>query len=466
MRVRLLGTGSADGIPNPFCTCATCDDARQSGCTRASSSALVDDVIWIDPGPGAAPAAGRQATTLDRVCHVLITHGHPDHLAPEFMLWRSWIQGLPTLHVHGPAHAIARFEHWLSPELPVSLHVVQPGDEFTARTDNGAYVVRAIPSAHGHGNGDIYADEAVLYDITAPDTHRLLYATDTGPLRELSLEAVRNRDFTLVLIEETFGDRAQADGHLNIETLGSTLADLRASGAIGDKTDVIAFHLSHHNPPPAALAAELAPLGARIVDDGTVVDTGSPTPMHAFVVGGARSGKSTYAERLALRFSDVTYIATGGVRPDDPEWTARIAEHRNRRPAHWRTVESTDLVSALTGARAGQVLLIDCMGMWLTAQLDDTDAWSENPAVAADALAETQTRIDALLNAVTSCPANLLIVSNEVGQGVVPATHSGRLFRDLLGTMNARLSDVCTDTTFMVAGRALSTRTLITQERS
>lgn len=456
MRVRLLGTGSADGLPNPFCTCATCDDARTTGRTRTSSSALIDGVILVDPGPQAGAAAGRQGVPCADVAHVLITHGHPDHLAPEFLMWRSWIQGLGDLHLWGPAHALERCTHWIPPGAAITTHAVAPGDVAVLDTPLGDYELRVIASAHGHGNGDAYADEAVLFDLTSPDGDRLLYATDTGPLREPSLTALRDRAFDLVLIEETFGHHPQSAGHLNLATLDTTLQRMRECGAVTSSTDVVAFHLGHHNPPAAELAGELAAIGARAVDDGTVIDLRAPSHHRELVIGGARSGKSHYAEEVAARLGNVTYIATGGTRADDPEWSARISAHRARRPADWRTVETADLVPLLRDATARDTLLVDCIGMWLTTQLDEADAWNE--AETTRAIPRVHAQIDALVDAVRTTPSRLVLVTNEVGQGVVPATASGRLFRDLLGIVNARLADACDDTTVMVAGRALVTR--------
>ena len=454
MRIRLLGTGSADGLPNPFCDCATCADARRSGRTRASSSALIDDVLLIDPGPGAGPAAGQQGASLREVEHVLVTHGHPDHLAPEFLLWRSWIPGLHPLRMWGPAHAIDRCTHWLA-DYPVEVTAIDAGTVLTLETRHGTYTVHAIPAAHGIGNGDAYAEEALLYDVTGPDGDRLLYATDTGPLPASTIALLAGRRFDAVLIEETFGHVAEAPGHLNIARLGTTLEAFRAHEVITDRTDVIAFHLSHHNPPARELDAALAEIGARAVDDGTVVDTRRPRRARDLVIGGARSGKSTYAERLAAREHDVTYVATGGARPDDTEWVERIAAHRARRPVHWATVETIDPTQALGEAAAMDTLIIECVGTWLTAQLDAVDAWAMDPA---DAAAHADRAIDAFIAAIEDCEARLIIVSNEVGQGVVPATPAGRLFRDVLGVANRRIADVCDRTTFLVAGRAIDAR--------
>ncbi|RNL75363.1 bifunctional adenosylcobinamide kinase/adenosylcobinamide-phosphate guanylyltransferase [Nocardioides marmorisolisilvae] len=164
--------------------------------------------------------------------------------------------------------------------------------------------------------------------------------------------------------------------------------------------------------------------------------------MRVLVTGGVRSGKSAHAEGLLADRPAVTYVAAGPVPgPDDTEWAARVALHRDRRPAHWSTVESTDLPAVLGGENA---LLVDCLGTWLTAQLDDL-GWE------ADGLAS---RIDALTDAVATCE-DIVLVTNEVGAGVVPEHRSGRLFRDQLGVVNQRIAAVCDEVHLVVAGRVL-----------
>ena len=391
---------------------------------------------------------------MRNVQHIFFTHGHPDHLAPDFLLWRSWISDLTTLHIWGPPMAIARFEHWVIDDAPVSFHVVTPGDECIARTTAGNVVVQVLEAAHGHGNGDVFADEAVLYDLTSVDGDRLLYASDTGPLKPYTISDVADRDFNVVLIEETFGFKTDhKTGHLDLATLPTTLQLLRDAGAVTASTDVIAFHLSHHNPPEQELATELAKCGARVVDDGTVINTRASRTQKLLILGGARSGKSTYAEQCALKFQDVTYVATGGTRADDAEWMARVALHQERRPPHWSTLESTDLVSAISNATTP--LLIDCLTMWLTTKLDEADAWNEDETAHTQAMQRVNAEIDALVHVVEQSPVELILVSNEVGQGIVPDSVSGRLFRDLMGIVNTRISEVVTDAVFVIAGKAL-----------
>jgi adenosylcobinamide kinase / adenosylcobinamide-phosphate guanylyltransferase len=172
------------------------------------------------------------------------------------------------------------------------------------------------------------------------------------------------------------------------------------------------------------------------------------------VLGGARSGKSEHAEALLPADQRVTYVATARRDPDDLEWTARIAAHVGRRPPTWSTVEvgPRELATVLESATPDDPpLLVDDLATWLTGVLDDVFAWDGDAA----ALAEADRRADRLVAAVTRCPAPLVLVSAEVGLGVVPETRSGRLFRDELGALNARLGSVCDEVLLLVAGIAV-----------
>lgn len=173
--------------------------------------------------------------------------------------------------------------------------------------------------------------------------------------------------------------------------------------------------------------------------------------VRVLVTGGVRSGKSRHAEALLAGEPVVTYVAPGPTEREDgdPDWAARIAAHRARRPAAWHTLESRDLVAALS--REGAVL-VDCLGTWLTAVLDEAAAW-DLPTEEVHALLDAR-----LAPAVAACAAAsgpVVLVTNEVGLGVVPAHRSGRLFRDLLGTVNQALAAACDEVHLVVAGRVL-----------
>ncbi|OBA52004.1 nicotinate-nucleotide--dimethylbenzimidazole phosphoribosyltransferase [Nocardia sp. 852002-20019_SCH5090214] len=164
--------------------------------------------------------------------------------------------------------------------------------------------------------------------------------------------------------------------------------------------------------------------------------------MRTLVLGGARSGKSAYAEEVAGRSGPVRYVATAVPDPADADFADRIAAHRVRRPGTWHVVEG-DPITVL--GDSAPVTLIDDLGTWLTARIDARAAWeSPRGTVGPD--------IDALVAAVTGYADRLLIVSPEVGLGVVPATASGRLFQDEIGTLNQRLAAVCDEVVLVVAG--------------
>jgi len=153
------------------------------------------------------------------------------------------------------------------------------------------------------------------------------------------------------------------------------------------------------------------------------------------VLGGARSGKSSYAEGLLAREHSVEYVACGAApSEDDAEWAGRVALHRARRPGSWTTVETVDLVAVL--GSTGSPVLIDCLTTWLARVMDDCGVWTEAPG-SDKRLAEA---IDDVVGAWTASRRRVVGVSNEVGSGIVPATPSGRRFRDELGVLNARVA--------------------------
>ena len=173
----------------------------------------------------------------------------------------------------------------------------------------------------------------------------------------------------------------------------------------------------------------------------------SPGHIH-FILGGARSGKSSRAEALARQASgEVVFVATCATTdPLDLEMAARVAAHRNRRPAEWETVENRFDLDAVFAEHPGKTILVDCLTLWLS-------WWSSRE----DRLAEEQImrKLDDALAAVRTHGVRLLLVSNELGMGLVPMGEGNRDYRDLCGRANqlvARSADVVE---FVVAGLPL-----------
>ena len=169
------------------------------------------------------------------------------------------------------------------------------------------------------------------------------------------------------------------------------------------------------------------------------------------VTGPSRSGKSRWAEHLAsLHPGPVLYLATGEPPGDDERWAQRIKDHRERRPSGWQTVEvGADLTTALSQlnpSAEGQeprLLLIDALGTWLAQHLEaSAEQWQECST--------------ALLNQLQQQREPVILVMEEVGWGVVPATAIGGLFRDRMGALQQRLNAISRESWLVVNGRALN----------
>ena len=161
-----------------------------------------------------------------------------------------------------------------------------------------------------------------------------------------------------------------------------------------------------------------------------------------FLVGGARSGKSAGAARLALDSGQpVVFIATG--EPRDDEMAARIRRHREDRPVEWRTVEAPlDLLAAVRSTSPGDFLIVDCLTLWVS-NLLESGVESDGIGAAAEGVARELV------------PRHGVVVSNEVGLGIVPANELARAFRDVLGAVNVTFAGLASRAVLMVAGRAV-----------
>ena len=164
-----------------------------------------------------------------------------------------------------------------------------------------------------------------------------------------------------------------------------------------------------------------------------------------FLLGGARAGKSTLATSLAMRSrAPVMFIATA--EPRDDEMTARIAHHRAERPADWVTVEEPlELAGAVRALASDAFAIVDCLTLWVSNALERGDG-EEAILAKATMVAETLAARDA--------PA--VVISNEVGLGIVPANELARRFRDVLGLVNATAAGCADRALLVVAGRTLA----------
>ena len=204
---------------------------------------------------------------------------------------------------------------------------------------------------------------------------------------------------------------------------------------------------------------------AVIVIGPTAGDLTAPVPAsqgrrRVLVLGGARSGKSAFAESMLSAHLHVEYVATAAPRPDDPEWAQRVAGHQARRPGAWSTREAEigsgehvlDL-SAVCADAHGSAALVDSITAWLTSVLDRHGAWTDSTASeAAHRRAAIDADLEHLIAAWENSQRHIVAVTDEVGGGIVPASASGRLFRDELGMLNQRLAATADEVWQVTAG--------------
>jgi adenosylcobinamide kinase / adenosylcobinamide-phosphate guanylyltransferase len=391
MRVLVEGSGGAAGWPQPGCRCVSC---LTQECTRVRSTIVIDGLMRLTAGGGGGGDAGGGDA--------------------------------------GGGDA---------------------GGGDAGRGGAAGYLVRQVADTRHQG-------EPGGWDVTGPDGGRLLYPARPGAVPVPS-EGAAAYDIAFL---DLLGEPAQ-------------LGLLRARGLITSGTVTAVAFADHRVSSEGELRRRCAFWRAELPGDGDAVttvrsaekrsDVSRRMPWRVLVLGGARSGKSEQAEMRLAGEPDVTYVATGPTgptgagrsaepagAPGDPEWTARVAAHRARRPAWWRTAETTDLAGVLAGARGA--LLIDGIGTWLAAVMDECGAWDGS----ADSAARLAARIAGLAGAWRQTTAYVVAVSDETGLGVVPGTPAGRLFRDELGRLNQVLAAESEEAELVVAGRIVPLGTI------
>ncbi len=170
--------------------------------------------------------------------------------------------------------------------------------------------------------------------------------------------------------------------------------------------------------------------------------------MVTLILGGARSGKSRFAQTLAAKGRHVAFIGTA--RPSDTEMRRKIAYHRSERPASWKTIDAPVKLAEAIASRCSDidVILVDCLTVYVDNIMDARRGNSQ----------KIQKDLDALCQEIQRSQCSIILVSNEVGCGIVPAFRSGRRYRDILGQLNQRVATIADRVIMMVAGVPLTVK--------
>jgi phosphoribosyl 1,2-cyclic phosphate phosphodiesterase len=255
MEILFLGTAASEGFPNPFCSCENCQKARKEGkkSIRLRSSILIDEKILIDFGPDLVASANRFGKDLSKVEHILITHGHSDHLFFKNFEYRNPIfsgnyESLPHVDLIVPDQLGSVIKE--KTELPkFSLMSVSP---FVTIHLNG-YVIYTLKANHTSGFG-----ETPLNYLIEKDEEKILYAVDTGRILPETFDFIKNnlngKKLDLVILDATMGFNKKYEFHMGYEEILQTKEDLYDEGIIDDSTKIVVTHFSHlHNPPHSEL---------------------------------------------------------------------------------------------------------------------------------------------------------------------------------------------------------------------
>jgi phosphoribosyl 1,2-cyclic phosphate phosphodiesterase len=290
MRLRFLGTAAAEGYPDLFCDCENCRAAREKGgkSLRRRASALIDEVLLIDPGPDLHAAALHDGFSFAGLRYCLQTHEHSDHLDPLHFFSRApmcQVKGHGRLEYFATEGALAKAAAgvglaatgiglaggFLDPATAdrwsVTARPVAPFQEVAV----GPYRVRPVSAFHDP------KITPLLYLIER-DGRCLFYATDTGELpaetwADLEAQAAAGRRVHVVAMDHTFGMAGRVQGHMNWEQFTEQAARMRAIGLLADGARVFAHHIAHHsNPPHEALSAFAASHGYEVAYDGLEVE--------------------------------------------------------------------------------------------------------------------------------------------------------------------------------------------------
>ena len=219
---------------------------RDNGDMRGQTSALVDGTLLLDCGPEAPRAAQRQGGPR-RGAALAVHPRAPDHTGPAALMWRGWVHTDQPLDVLGPPAVIEECRRWVEPDAPIRWHELRA--RATWSSSGLPRCARSPPTTVTRRSGRRCSTTS-----PAPTGERMLWATDTAPLPQVTLDMVMGAAYDAVFLEQTNGDDLDTGtDHLDLRSWPLQVAELRRRGAVTDRTRLVPIHLGHGNPPPPQL---------------------------------------------------------------------------------------------------------------------------------------------------------------------------------------------------------------------
>jgi len=443
----LIGTGGTNGWPEDGCRCASCMRAAASGLTRRPGRVLVDGTLEFTPYRQVLAGTGQPGGLAH---HIVQIPGGFDITCPDGgrLLLAAGPGAIPEPAPDARPYDIALLDLLAS---PAQLGGLRAAGLIRAHTS-----VAALYADHRISSEPELARRCELWRAVACQDGQLVTSPAPGVPEVIPAPgtAATRPHRTLILGGARSGKSTEAELRLAAEPSVTYLA--AGPWAAPDKSSLSRSSAGSAGS-RAAVARAAATQSRGAATQSAATQTGATQltaaqSAQALPAAGSEAAATDTGPGLALEPDNAaSRVWTGPDGEPDTEWAERVARHQARRPPWWRTVESLDIAASLrqeTGA-----VLIDGIGTWLAAVMDEVGMWAGEPPGAGASAELLGARVDDLIDAWRQTAAIVVAVTDEVGFGLVPPYPAGRAFRDQLGWLNQRLAAESEVNLLVVAGR-------------
>jgi len=279
MKIIFLGTAAATSFPLTFCRCKNCEDARKfkGKSIRKRSSLLIDDTILIDMGPDFVTALNMYNKDITKIKYLLQTHPHSDHFdAGHFVTrWTEYATvNAPHLDIVASEKCFNKMSEMIKNNEDIDifnedwqkdLNISLVNIEHSQSIKFEDYTITAVESLHDVNQGSL------LY-LIEKDNKKFLYATDTVLFSSKALDLLKNKDLDCLILDHTYGDVLNSEGHLNKKQFLEEIEKLKQIKAISNKTKILATHISHEGCPYHEKMEHLTNGLYEIAYDGLIIN--------------------------------------------------------------------------------------------------------------------------------------------------------------------------------------------------